>query len=204
MSTETSTTVLLLFNLLPPHHPYLHVPWQSNYAGIPCPGTLTPLAAILTAYAPVATFTQGCGVTDPSTDGFNASIAAAAAADLTVLVMGLDLTVEAEGMDRTDIGWPGVQADLIAAVAAASAGPVVLVIMAGGSVSGKRWGVSRGGVCARPIEQGKERMVEEECEMSFDSSTSQLQELRAATTALLPPLPFTPFRSTSPRSWLTR
>lgn len=103
---------------------------QSNYQGAPCPGTLQPPATTLGAYATV-NYQEGCKIADPSTNGFQAAITAAQAADATVIIAGLDLSQEAEGKDRTIISWPGVQQQLIAQVTAASKGPVVLVIMAG-------------------------------------------------------------------------
>jgi len=42
--------------------------------------------------------------------------------------------MESEGNDRQSIGWPGIQSDFIQQVAAASKGPVVLVVMSGSSV----------------------------------------------------------------------
>ena len=106
---------------------------QSNYKGPACPGTLLSVSAALAPYAAV-TMTLGTDIAGTSYAGFDSATAAAAAADAVVLVMGLDLTQEAEALDRTTIAWPGVQAQLIAAVAAAARGPVVLVVLAGGSV----------------------------------------------------------------------
>ena len=59
---------------------------------------------------------------------------AAQGADAVVLVVGIDQSVESEGHDRDTIDLPGHQNDLIAAVAAAANGPVIVVVMAGGSV----------------------------------------------------------------------
>src|SRR3989338_5907683 len=59
---------------------------------------------------------------------------AAQSADQTVLVMGLDLSQEAEGLDRTSLAFPGLQAKLIDLVIGCSARPVVLVVMSGGQV----------------------------------------------------------------------
>lgn len=97
---------------------------------------------------------------------FDDATSAAAKADLTVLVMGLDSSMEGEGRemirarekkkrlvlltcnsghDRKPTtctgqsvniyGLPGCQHELVAAVAAATTGPVVLVLMHGGAVS---------------------------------------------------------------------
>ncbi len=51
-----------------------------------------------------------------------------------MIVVGLDTTQEAEGLDRYSIALPGVQSQLIAAVAAAAKGPVIVVVMSGGAV----------------------------------------------------------------------
>ena len=48
--------------------------------------------------------------------------------------MGIDQSIESEGHDRDTIDLPGHQNDLINAVAAAAHGPVIVVVMAGGSV----------------------------------------------------------------------
>jgi hypothetical protein len=63
-----------------------------------------------------------------------AAVDAARRADATVVVAGLDQKVEAEGLDRSTLLLPGRQAELISAVARASKGPVVLVLMSGGPV----------------------------------------------------------------------
>lgn len=48
--------------------------------------------------------------------------------------MGADQSIEAESRDRVDLHLPGQQSDLISAVANASKGPVILVIMSGGGM----------------------------------------------------------------------
>ena len=59
---------------------------------------------------------------------------AAKKADATAIIVGLDLSVEAEGSDRVDLLLPGYQNQLIKQVASVSKGPVVLVVMSGGPV----------------------------------------------------------------------
>ncbi|KAJ7973046.1 Beta-D-xylosidase [Quillaja saponaria] len=63
-----------------------------------------------------------------------ASINAASQADATVLVMGLDQSIEAETRDRAGLLLPGRQQDLVSKVAAASKGPTILVLMSGGPI----------------------------------------------------------------------
>ena len=55
------------------------------------------------------------------------AVAAAAAADVAVVVVGLDSTWETEGRDRTDLSLPGGQAQLVERVAAANPRTVVVV-----------------------------------------------------------------------------
>lgn len=65
---------------------------------------------------------------------FGAAIDAARQADATILVVGLDQTIEAETVDRAGLLLPGHQQDLVSKVAAASKGPAILVLMSGGPV----------------------------------------------------------------------
>ncbi|KAD5508410.1 hypothetical protein E3N88_16113 [Mikania micrantha] len=103
-----------------------------NYAGIAC-GYTTPLQGI-SRY--VKTIHQ-VGCSDVSCGGnqlIGAAERAAQQADATVLVMGLDQSIEAEERDRDNILLPGYQEELISRVAKSSRGPCVLVIMSGGPV----------------------------------------------------------------------
>lgn len=59
---------------------------------------------------------------------------AARNADATVLVMGLDQSIEAEARDRVSLLMPGRQQELVTQVAMASRGPTILVLMCGGPV----------------------------------------------------------------------
>ncbi|MBP2702528.1 glycoside hydrolase family 3 C-terminal domain-containing protein [Microbispora sp. RL4-1S] len=85
-------------------------------------------------------FAPGCDVIDPSRDGFDEAVAAAAAADVAVLVLGdrSGLTTRAttgESRDRSSLDLPGVQEDLVRAVVATGT-PVVAVLVAGRPVGG--------------------------------------------------------------------
>jgi beta-glucosidase len=55
------------------------------------------------------------------------AVAAAAAADVAVVVVGLDSTWETEGKDRADLSLPGGQAELVERIAAANRRTVVAV-----------------------------------------------------------------------------
>ncbi|KAG8066431.1 hypothetical protein GUJ93_ZPchr0004g38187 [Zizania palustris] len=102
-----------------------------NYEGTPCKYT-TPLqglgASVATVYQPGCT-NVGCSGNSLQ---LSAATQAAASADVTVLVVGADQSVERESLDRTSLLLPGQQPQLVSAVANASTGPVILVIMSGG------------------------------------------------------------------------
>ncbi len=95
---------------------------------------VTPLAG-LAAALPGATITheRGCDDSGTDTSGIPAAVEAAAAADLAIVLVGAksglipECTV-GEARDATDLGLPGVQSQLVAAVAATDAPTVVVVI----------------------------------------------------------------------------
>ena len=66
------------------------------------------------------------------------AVEAAAAADVAIVFAGLSEAEESEGFDRTTLGLPSTQVDLIRAVAAASAKTVV-VLANGGVVTMDEW-----------------------------------------------------------------
>ncbi|KAL2454956.1 Beta-D-xylosidase 1 [Abeliophyllum distichum] len=103
-----------------------------NYAGVAC-GYTTPLQGIA-RYA--KTIHQvGCkGVACNDNRLFGLAEGAARQADATVLVVGLDQSIEAEARDRIGLLLPGHQQELVSRVAKASRGPVVLVVMSGGPI----------------------------------------------------------------------
>ena len=105
-----------------------------NYAGVPCGGAATTVADAFAAAGLATTFALGCDVACASTDGFAAAAAAAAASDLTVVVVGLDESIEDEALDRTCLTLPGSQAQLITTACAAARGPCVVALMSGGAV----------------------------------------------------------------------
>lgn len=103
-----------------------------NYAGVPC-GYTTPVQGI-GRYARTI-HQKGCAsVACPGNRLFGAAEAAARGADATVLVMGLDQSIEAEFRDRTSLLLPGHQQELVSRVARASRGPTILVLMSGGPI----------------------------------------------------------------------
>ncbi|KAK9704795.1 hypothetical protein RND81_07G011700 [Saponaria officinalis] len=103
-----------------------------NYAGIAC-GYTTPLQGI-GKYARTI-HQQGCADVGCNDDRlFGPAIIAASQADATIIIMGLDQSIEAEFRDRAGLLLPGRQQELVSKVAAASKGPTVLVLMSGGPV----------------------------------------------------------------------
>ncbi|HYU08585.1 MAG TPA: glycoside hydrolase family 3 N-terminal domain-containing protein [Gemmatimonadales bacterium] len=75
-------------------------------------------------------YAQGAGVEDTSTAGFAAAVAAAKRANVAVLVLGERGEMSGEAASRSSLGLPGVQQQLLEAVAATGT-PVVLVLMNG-------------------------------------------------------------------------
>ncbi|XP_052188632.1 putative beta-D-xylosidase [Diospyros lotus] len=103
-----------------------------NYAGVAC-GYTTPLQGIA-RYAK-AIHQRGCnGVACKDNQLFATAEIAARHADATVLVMGLDQSIEAEFRDRAGLLLPGRQQELVSRAAMASRGPVILVLMSGGPI----------------------------------------------------------------------
>ncbi|CAL4990569.1 unnamed protein product [Urochloa decumbens] len=115
-------------------HAEATVAMVGNYAGKACRYT-TSLQGVA-GYVKQAVHAAGCA--DVACAGTQQPVAAAVdaarRADATVVVAGLDQKVEAEGLDRNSLLLPGRQAELISAVAKASKGPVILVLMSGGPI----------------------------------------------------------------------
>jgi len=111
-----------------------------NYLGQICPEggfdcVQTPFDAVTAANkGGNVTYAEGCTVSGTDKTGFPAAVAAAEAADFVAMFMGIDQTVEREGHDRASIDLPGVQHELVAAVAAAGK-PVAVFLINGGMVA---------------------------------------------------------------------
>jgi beta-xylosidase len=105
----------------------------------------TVLDALREHFASVR-YARGCEVRGTATSGFDAAVAAAREADVVVAVVGdqsglFGRGTSGEGCDVTDLRLPGVQEDLLHALAG-SGTPVVAVLVTGrpyaiGSVTGK-------------------------------------------------------------------
>ena len=102
---------------------------METFAGIPCKYT-TPLQGLTASVA--TTYLSGCSNVACGTAQVDDAKKIVASADATVLVMGIDQSLERESFDRVDLLLPGQQPLLITEVAKAAKGPVVLVIMSGG------------------------------------------------------------------------
>ena len=105
---------------------------KGNYAGKPA-FLISPIQG-LESYVSNVLYAKGCDIASNSTTGFEAAVALAQKADVTVLVVGLDQSQESEDHDRTITDLPGVQNDLIKTVATQAKGPVIVVVMTGGAV----------------------------------------------------------------------
>lgn len=105
----------------------------SNYAGIPCRYT-SPLQG-LQKYVSTVTYVAGCGDVKCSNQTLiEPAVQAASKADAVVVVVGLDQSIEAEGLDRVNLTLPGYQEKLVTDVANAANGDVILVVMAAGPI----------------------------------------------------------------------
>ncbi|KAL3612103.1 hypothetical protein D5086_003123 [Populus alba] len=101
-----------------------------NCAGVPC-RYVTPLDGI-SSFGEVI-YEMGCGEMACRNDSlFFPAMEAAKKADATLLLVGLDLSIEAESLDREDLLLPGYQTQLINQVAQVYRGPVILIIMSAG------------------------------------------------------------------------
>ncbi|XP_030958967.1 beta-xylosidase/alpha-L-arabinofuranosidase 1-like [Quercus lobata] len=108
---------------------YAFDPWNK---GTPC-RYITPLNGF-SSYGRV-NYAAGCSnVKCPDGSLIGPAVQVATTSDATIIVAGIDLSIEAESRDRLDLFLPGKQTDLINQVANASKGPVVLVIMSAGGV----------------------------------------------------------------------
>lgn len=108
--------------------------WGYMYVivGVPC-GYTSPLQGIGKYTRTI--HERGCENVACANDHlFGRAIDAARKADATILVVGLDQSIEAEFIDRAGLLLPGHQQQLVSKVASASKGPTILVVMSGGPV----------------------------------------------------------------------
>lgn len=106
---------------------------QGNYYDAP-PYFISPLAALEASNLTV-NFALGTLINSNSTANFSAALAAASKSDAIIFAGGIDNTIEAEGIDRENITWPGNQLELIAELAGCGK-PLVVLQMGAGQVDG--------------------------------------------------------------------
>ncbi|RYY45988.1 MAG: beta-glucosidase BglX [Chitinophagaceae bacterium] len=75
-------------------------------------------------------YAKGCGITDSSKAGFEEAMAVAAQSDIIVFTAGEKRDMSGEAKSRSNIGFPGVQEELIKALIATGK-PVVVLVAAG-------------------------------------------------------------------------
>ncbi|WP_130651220.1 glycoside hydrolase family 3 N-terminal domain-containing protein [Egicoccus halophilus] len=137
----------------PSHIDSLREMQEDNTFGVPMPDGMdlhaqtVPITSVLDALREQlpdteVTFTPGCDLTDPSTDGFADAVAAARDADVAVVVVGdrAGLTWDAtsgETRDRSSLDLPGVQEQLVRAVA--ETGTPVVAVLVVGRPAGSTW-----------------------------------------------------------------
>ncbi|MGW0086101.1 beta-xylosidase/alpha-l-arabinosidase [Streptomyces sp. NPDC003393] len=109
--------------------------------GIEIPTVLDALRAELPDTK--VTYTEGCGVSDPDTSGFEEAVARTREADVCVAVLGdrsglFGRGTSGEGCDVADLALPGVQGALLDALVGTGV-PVVLVLLTGRPYALGRW-----------------------------------------------------------------
>ncbi len=106
---------------------------QGNYQGV-APFLSTPLSAI-SSRAQVSSI-DGCDINSTDTSRIAAAEKIVENVDTVVLVVGINESIESEGLDRSSIGLPGVQTQLIEAVLTQASiynKPVCIVYIGGGA-----------------------------------------------------------------------
>ncbi|XP_043710651.1 beta-D-xylosidase 4-like [Telopea speciosissima] len=80
-------------------------------------------------------YAAGCqGVKCPNGDGIGEAVQVSKQADATFIFVGLDLSIEAESLDRNDLNFPGSQKELITQISEAATKPVIVVIFSAGGI----------------------------------------------------------------------
>ena len=100
---------------------------QGNYYGI-APYLHSPYYAAQQTFQKVYIAPGVGGQGDPTTNSWQESLQAASQADIIIVADGIDISVEAEGMDRYTVAWTGNQIDLTSEVAAMGK-PTILLQM---------------------------------------------------------------------------
>ncbi|KAJ5205051.1 uncharacterized protein N7498_005930 [Penicillium cinerascens] len=104
---------------------------QGNYYGN-APYLTSPLAALQASNLKV-NYAFGTNISSDATAGFADAVSAAKKSDAIIFAGGIDNTIEAEGMDRSNITWPGNQLQLIKQLSELGK-PLIVLQMGGGQV----------------------------------------------------------------------
>ncbi len=122
-------------------HPFLRATLTYTPPPLSCSATgdfacVPTVSAGLAAYNGAGgsvTTVVGCAVNDATHNNIPAAVAAASAADIVVLAIGLDQRSAGEGSDRVDMSLPGGQVALATAILALGK-PTVVLVFAGQAV----------------------------------------------------------------------
>ncbi|KAJ5682998.1 exo-1-4-beta-xylosidase xlnD [Penicillium macrosclerotiorum] len=104
---------------------------QGNYYGA-APYLTSPWTALKESGLTV-NYALGTNISSDSTELFSDAISAAKKSDVIIFAGGIDNTIEAEGMDRQNITWPGNQLQLIKQLSNLGK-PLIVLQMGGGQV----------------------------------------------------------------------
>lgn len=77
---------------------------------------------------------HGTEVASSNTAGFQQAVDYARSADYVIYVGGLTEDLEKETGDRTNLKWPGMQAELIEKIAEVSKNPIICLVIGGGQI----------------------------------------------------------------------
>jgi len=100
-----------------------------GYSGTPA-FSVTPLEGIKEKVGEdiEVRFTKGCELSDDDKSGFSEAVKLASECDAAVVVVGSSLEIANESLDRSELGLPGVQEELIQAVYKANPNTVVVLV----------------------------------------------------------------------------
>ena len=105
-----------------------------NYYSTTVTNPVTPQQGVSNRAAPgtQVLYAQGCGIsTAGTTNQINAAIQAASNAQVVVMCLGTDLSIEAEGLDRTALELPAAQESLLETIYAVNPNVVLVLLNAG-------------------------------------------------------------------------
>ncbi|KAJ5483095.1 exo-1-4-beta-xylosidase bxlB [Penicillium diatomitis] len=105
---------------------------QGDYSGI-ARAILSPLEAFKNMGDWKVNYALGTTISNETTIGFDAAMAAADESDLVVFLGGIDNTLENEGLDRKNLTWPQNQLDLMTKLSQTKK-PMIVVQFGGGQV----------------------------------------------------------------------